>query len=535
MSRFNRRQPVRHSTPIVSAPSVTARTYNQAPGFERDVRSELFLLAVTNFVSQDTAYEKGVARDERFKTLVRLVAVTDPDWLARFLPWLRNEANMRTAALIGAAEFAAEWARVPQPPVRVGVGNPHFTANEKGLGRRTVDAVLVRADEPGEMLGYWRTTYPGRQIPKPIKRGIADAVVRLYNERNTLKYDTASHGFRFGDVLELVHPAPGKAFQKDLFKYLIDRRHGRDEIPASLSLISGNRDLRDEMNGGGIRLTPEILSNTGMTWEDTLSLAGSKVSKKELWEAQIPSMGYMALLRNLRNFDEAGVSDLAAQQVIDKLTNSMEVARSRQFPMRFLTAYRNAPSLRWAYPLEQAMNLSLRNVPSFPGRTLILIDTSGSMHGRFSDNGELMRWDAAALFGLAVAHNCEKATVVSFGAQIKEFPVIAGESLLRSLERFKGGYFFGGGTPTKTAVDTFYQGHDRVLILTDEQADRHSGLGVLDRVPLNKVAITFNLAGYRFGHDVSGSDTRITLGGLSDAAFKLLPLLEKRANGEWPF
>lgn len=533
MSRFNRKQPVRRSTPIVSAPSATARTYNQAPGFERDVKSELFLLAVTNFVSQNTAYENSVARDERFKTLVRQVAVTDPDWLARFLPWLRNEANMRTASLVAAAEFVKARLTLPSLPAYELPG----VSTDRGLTRFTIDRVLQRADEPGEMLGYWMNTYPGTQIPKPMKRGVADAVVRLYNERNTLKYDTASHGIRFGDVLELVHPAPGKAFQKDLFKYLIDRRHGRDEIPESLALIHNNATVRKSVARGELdSMTNALdLGMAGMSWEDTLSLAGSKVSKKELWEAQIPSMGYMALLRNLRNFDEAGVTDLAAQQVIDKLTNPMEVTRSRQFPMRFLTAYRNAPSLRWAYPLEHAMNLSLINVPFFPGRTLILIDTSASMHGRFSDNGELMRWDAAALFGLAVAHNCEKATVVSFGAQIKEFPVVTGESLLRSLERFNGGYFFGGGTPTKAAVDAFYRGHDRVLILTDEQANRHSGLGVLDAVPLNKVAITFNLAGYRFGHDVSGSDSRITLGGLSDAAFKLLPLLEKRANGEWPF
>lgn len=527
MTRFNNSRPVRRSTPIVSAPSATARTFNQAPGFERDAKSELFLLAMNNMVGTDTFYEKAVARDDRFKALVRQVAVTDADWLARFLPWLRNEANMRTASLVAAVEAARAQAAV-------GVAGP-AKFPENATGRKIVDSVLVRADEPGEMLAYLLSTQTGRGLPKPIKRGVADAVLRLYNERNTLKYDTGSHGFRFGDVLELVHASPNKPYQSVLFKHLIDRRHGRDEIPASLSLISGNADLRAEFAQGKMRLTPELLSNTGMTWEDTLSLAGNKVSKKELWEAQIPSMGYMALLRNLRNFDEAGVSDAAAAQVIAKLTNPDEVARSRQLPMRFLSAYRAAPSLRWAYPLEQAMNLSLLNVPDFPGRTLILIDTSGSMDSSFSGDGTLRRWDAAALFGLALAHNCASPTVVSFGRMIREFPQIPGESLLRSLERFKGGFFFGGGTPTKQAIDSFYNGHDRIVVLTDEQANMHAGQGVYDKVPLNRVAITFNLAGYRVGHAASGSDTRITIGGLSDVAFKLLPILEKRANGEWPF
>ena len=51
------------------------------------------------------------------------------------------------------------------------------------------------------------------------------------------------------------------------------------------------------------------LRAAGLTWEDVLSLVGSKVDKAQLWSALAPSMGYMALLRNLRNMDEAGVSD----------------------------------------------------------------------------------------------------------------------------------------------------------------------------------------------------------------------------------
>jgi hypothetical protein len=75
-------------------------------------------------------------------------------------------------------------------------------------GRQIVDSVLQRADEPGEAPAYWTATH-GRALPKPVRRGIADAAARLYNERSLLKYDTASHAFRFGDVLDLTHPSPG--------------------------------------------------------------------------------------------------------------------------------------------------------------------------------------------------------------------------------------------------------------------------------------------------------------------------------------
>ena len=52
---------------------------------------------------------------------------------------------------------------------------------------------------------------------------------------------------------------------------------------------------------------------------------------------------------------------------------------ARQFPIRFLSAFKEAPSLRWAWPLEQALQHSLANVPQLPGRTLVLVDVSGSM------------------------------------------------------------------------------------------------------------------------------------------------------------
>ncbi len=85
-----------------------------------------------------------------------------------------------------------------------------------------IASALIRADEPGELLAYWLATY-GRAIPKPVKRGVADAVVRLYTERSLLKWDSAERSVRFGDVLELTHPEPATAWQGELFRHAIDR------------------------------------------------------------------------------------------------------------------------------------------------------------------------------------------------------------------------------------------------------------------------------------------------------------------------
>jgi TROVE domain len=518
------------SSPVVSERNPSGVTYQGGAGYARAAKGELFLLAVSNLVGEDTFYEAAGARDSRYAELVRRVAIEDPQWTAAFLAWLRGEANLRSAALVGAAEAAKGM----------------LAAGLTG-SRALVASVLRRADEPGELLAYWTARY-GRAIPKPVKRGIADAVTRLYTEYSLLKYDTASKGYRFADVIELVHPTPGadQPGQGDLFRAALERRHHREQVTA-LPMLAANAALRTAARTDpGVLLDAATLRAAGMTWEDVFSLAGRGASYRRgrdvngkgvdagrLWEAVIPSMGYMALLRNLRNFDQAGVSDRVAAEVAARLTDPGQVARSRQLPMRFLSAYRAAPNLRWAYPLEQALRLSLANVPALSGRTLILVDTSGSMNSRFGQDGTLLRWDAAVLFGVALAQRCASATVVSFANGTKVFPLVAGESLLASLQRWQGkGFFLNGGTDTAPSVRAHFARHDRVVVLTDEQAS----YGDVDStVPATTPLITFNLAGYRLGHASSGTGTRVTIGGLTDQAFRVIPLLEAGRNADWPW
>lgn len=535
MAKFNRAgaRPVGLS-PVASELIPSGRTYEGGAGFARDCRSELFLLAVSNMVSEDTFYESGSARDARFVALVRKAAVDYPEWTAGLLRWLRAEANMRTAPLVGAAEMV----------------RARLDAGQHGLSRQVVASVLRRADEPGEMLAYWTSRY-GRTIPKPLKRGIADAVGALYAERALLKYDTDTHAYRFADVCELTHPKPRPArlWQGALFAHALDRRHNRgNPIPEPLSVLRARAALmavrpehrRALLAAPGFDVS---LREAGMTWE---ALAGWLKGPMDAaaWETVIPSMGYMALIRNLRNFDQAGVSDKVAEQVAARLTDPEQVARSRQLPLRFLSAYRAAPSLRWSWPLERAANLSLGNVPKLAGRTLILVDTSTSMERVLSERSGLRRWDAAALFGVALGARCARADVVSFsstarywgdpsGAHTRRFPLRVGESLLSALKRWTDeGFFLGGGTDTDAALMKHFTGHDRVVILTDEQAARGD---VGARLPSNVPLYTWNLAGYKMGHAPSGIANRHAFGGLTDGAFRMIPLLEAGRDGMWPW
>jgi hypothetical protein len=516
MAKFNLK--VRRSRPEADVGPEDILTAEGAPGFAREPRAELFLLGVSNMVGEDMFYEGAADRDARFRELVATVAVTDPDWFARFVPWLRTGAMLRSASVVAALEGAR---------AQVAAGLPG--------SRAIVNAALQRADEPGEALAYWLGRH-GRALPKPVKRGIADAAVRLYHERSLLKYDSERGAVRFGDVIELTHPVARDERQGDLFRHALDRRHQRDNPPpASLTVLAARVELMALPVERRPEITdPEVLGAAGMTWE---ALAGWRqtVMDAAAWEAIIPTMGYLALLRNLRNFDQAGVRDSVAETVAARLSDPREVAASRVLPMRFLSAYNAAPSLRWAYPLEKALQHALGNVPTLDGRTLVLIDTSGSMGAAFSKDGTLRAWEAATVFGLALAARAREATVVSFSHATKVFPAVAGESVLAAVRRFSDrGYFDGGGTETEKAVRAHYDRHDRVVILTDEQAHPHGSADVAAAVPAAVAVYTWNLAGYRVGHAPT-SGNRHTFGGLSDAAFAMIPLIEAGSRGQWPF
>jgi hypothetical protein len=530
--------------PMKTKKNPTTTTYEGALAFQPKLKTELFQLAVSNMVGEKTFYEKADDRDARFAALVRKVAVKDPAWMLGFLRFLRGTANMRTASIVAAAEAVKARLDAKAPSVPAYEVPGHST--DRGIDRVMIDAALQRADEPGELLAYWLANH-GRNVPKPVKRGLGDAATRLYNEYSLMKYDTASHGVRFADVLDLTHPTPATPAQGALFKYALDRRHGRDvDINAeTLPMVWENAIVRERVAEGvtGVLLDSDILKHAGMTWEDALSLAGSKVDKAKLWEAMIPNMGIMALIRNLRNFDEAGVSDVAAAKVISRLIDPEQVEKSRQLPFRFYTAYTAAPSDRWKHALGVALDLACANVPALPGRTLVLIDTSASMTNcTISEKSQVTAAQAAAVLGMVLAKRCG-ADVWGWASGQFKHDLVKGQTAMQGVTSFLARTGEAGhGTDIAGALRLF-KGHDRVFLLSDMQgmgsysygrggySYGSSDMGGL--IPANVPLYTFVLNGYQGTPVATGTPNRHALAGFSDATFKLVPLLELGESPDW--
>ena len=513
-------------SPVKTVAGKTARTHEGGIGFVNDEKGELFRLGVNLFAGgEDKFYESGKNRDNRFADLVSNLAVSDSDWTFNFLKWLRSEGNIRTASILGAMH--AMHARLEK--------------NISGGNRRFAAEIPHRLDEVGEMFAIYASEF-GKPFPQALKRGAGDALGRLANEYSVMKYDTDSHAWRIADILGIAHVSPNSAKQNALFNFAVASRYGNDfKIPAELlPKIDANIKLREKAKKNpSVLLDPDALNAAGMTWEDVLSLAGNTVNKKKLWEALIDAeaIGYMAMLRNLRNFEQAGISKSYVTAVCDKISDPVQVAKSRQFPFRFWSAYKNAKGSQWVHALETALDFSAQNVPVLDGRTDVLIDTSGSMACRVSNKGTIRCDEVAAVFAASLAiKNAGNVDMYMFADRVAEVKTHKGGSVLRTVDEVcRRNGEVGFGTQTTDAVRRTYKNHDRVMIFTDGQSFGSYYGDPSSQVPSDKFVYAWDLAGYKTMDVPSGQGTRHQLGGLTDGTFKMIPLLERGRNAQWPW
>lgn len=564
MSRFNTK-----ATPMVGARSGVQTTGERVTnhegrlGYVRTAKGELFTLAASFMGGDSNFYEKSVDRYDRLVSLVNTDEVqADPVWTFQFVRWLRNDANMRTVAMVVALEYVR--GRLDE-----GESDSFRVLGVPLTNRDIVSIALQRADEPAEVIAYWLAKY-GKTIPKPIKKGVEDAAVRLYNPFSFLKYgESRSSAVSMKDVIRLVHPEPKDINQSALFEYITSedrnatfKKHTQTtklhEIRARQSLMEVPRESRREFLRAD---TTNVLKRAGFTWENLSEWLPGGMDA-EAWEAIIPNMGIMALIRNLRNFDEAGISKEMQRYVRTRIMDPVVVRESKQLPYRWYNAYRNTDSLTYAAALDEALDYSLGNVPKLKGRTLVLVDMSGSMfQGKVSDRSSVTYANVASLFGAVLKiRNPHGVDLYQFGSDYrelsggystmsnrrlfseykpeerwtgvtKEIELRTGGSILRGMEKFQD---MGGTETVQAVVETVKDHHDRVIIVTDEQGYRAPNYSTLP-VPAGKSVYIWNLAGYKAGLIESGKYKLHTFAGLTDSAFQMIPILEAGTSVGWPW
>lgn len=520
--------------PASGPATVTGPTRNKEgrAAYDMDCRTHLYTLAVTRFYGEDSFYEKAPAGAATFESLCRKVTAEDPYWMNMFVPWLRSEAGMRTSSLVAAVQYVL--AGGPEP-------------------RKLVASACMRADEPGEIISYWRSQ-TSAPMPKGLKRGLADAVQRLYTQRAWIKWDSARNDWKFADVLKFVHPKPVDEEQAALFGFILDQAghgDGWDKLDSEKLWLLANTRAIDTMpvdeRRDWLRSQTEDLEGgdpfkgTGYTWERLAGWLPGGMDA-EAWEGIIPQMYYFAMLRNLRNFEKAGIDPMSVNAVRAKLASAEDVRAARVMPLNLWTSYKVSETLSFGNEIQLALTNATDNVPALPGRTCVLVDESGSMRAALARRGkstfwgaaeanEVSRLEAGAVFAAALRLRNKDCKVFAFGTYVAEVP--AHHSMMGSIRKITDMVgTVGHSTNTWGAVAAIQQKFgpfDRWIILTDEQ---HNGFGG-DCVDKDTPVYVCNLASYGNTSVDPREPNRHLLAGLTDKMFDAIPKLEARRDVSW--
>lgn len=417
-------------------------TYEGAPAYRQTSELELVRLVVTFMFGESTFYEGADDRITRMRQLINdLVKQGKADFVAKLGVYTRTQMNMRTVSIAIQVELAHA-----------------LRVNGMSLDvlRNAVTMTISRADEITEMYAYALQVFGSKnKVPQAIKKGVGDSFNK-FDEYQFAKYNRKNE-VKLRDVLRITHARPKNDRQSNIFEAII------------------NDTLK----------TPD-------TWETKISTGGSTT---ENWQAVADNSktGYMALLRNLRNFVDNGV-DLT--NVIRRLTDPQEVRRSKQLPYRFFTAYKELGGAVdsnefWMYSttastkthpqllaaLETAFDLSVQNIPDL-GNTLLIVDTSRSMDSHISGNSNIRMYELAAVYAAAVwsasVTRGHKSMIVAFATNGKVInPGSARTPALQVAKQIiREGKNLGGGTNVHSAWQAAERANligDTIMVFTDMQ------------------------------------------------------------------
>jgi 60 kDa SS-A/Ro ribonucleoprotein len=465
---------------------------------------ELYTAVVTSLLS-NTYYEKA---DDCLTRIQGLIRKNDPQFVAKLAVYAREKMYLRSLPLV----LVTELAKIHQGD---------------NLVSRATNRVVQRADEITELLAYYqlanarKDTKKLNRLSKQIQKGLADAFNK-FDEYQFSKYNRTGTDVKLRDALFLVHPKAKNEIQQVIF----------------------NKIANDTLT-------------TAQTWETTLSAVGQAdfdsendklEAKSQAWEGLILSgkLGYMALLRNLRNIIEANVSQEALNKVCATLSDARAVTNSKQFPFRFLSAYRELKRLnngrvsKVLGALEAAVQHSAVNIRGFDAKTKVVIaaDVSGSMQRVISPKSTVQNFDIGLMLAMLLQNRCENVVTGMFGDTWKIINVPQ-NNILSNVDEFhrregEVGYSTNGHLVIQDLINR-KKVVDKIMIFTDCQLWNSNGGNPISTawnqykaIAPNARLYLFDLAGYgNTPINVLNDNSVFLIAGWSDKVFEILAAIEE--------
>lgn len=459
--------------------------------FKKEPLQMLYELAVGTLFGKSTFYRSSDTLVQNLRTNVRKAVEMDAlDFVANLAIHARGEMSIRTIPIVLVVEFAKALREQ-------GKTYPHM--------RHLVRDVIQRADQINDLYAYSLDVFGDKKnIPMAIKRGVGDAFNK-FGAYAFAKYNRDG-AVKFRDVLRIVHPVAKDIKQGEIFKKLME-----DTLEAPY------------------------------TWEVELSkngqlAAAEKKSSKDLWTELVTSgkVGYMALLRNMRNIVQAGVDTKIVQQyVADVISDPKRVAESKQLTFDFVEAYNIIKPLdtKLATATSKAIDASVSYLPQLGERIWIIIDYSGSMGGDTSEAISTSTLLAAAL--LKAGEKADNLAVTMFGSEATTLHAVDTNNSVLGIQkdllshrkgRISGSTDFHAALKERTKLGFT---PDTIIVFTDGEINRFPYGEMTQLTAGNIVKITVNMHGATSTPMIKQNGW-FTMAGWTPAMFKFIPLMRNK-------
>lgn len=479
--------------------------YEGGEAFVISPELELYSAVVTSSLD-NKFYERD---DERVDRIAKLVAKVDPMFVAQLAVYARTQMYMRSVPLLLLVELAK-------------------VHNGDDLLSRAVEKTVLRADEITELLACYQSRNASKgdtkklaKLSKQIQIGLQRAF-NNFDEYQFAKYNRSDAEVKLRDALFLVHPKAKDEEQQIVFNKIADKNLA-----------------------------------TPYTWETELSALGQTVFESDeqrtdafrmKWEELIDSgkLGYMALLRNLRNLLESNVDYEYIEKVCNDIASPHAVVSAKQFPFRYLSAYREmegiaSPSASLVLSaLEDAVSVSAQNIKGFGRDTKVLLacDVSGSMQHSISPRSKVESYDIGLMLSMLLKNRCSQVISGMFGNIWKVVNLPSDGILANTMTMHRREGEVGYSTNGYLVIDWLIKNNivmDKVMMFTDcqmwdsrgnKKTVRKSWEKYKEIAPDAKLYL-FDLAGYGDAPlDIAEPDVYL-ISGWSDRVFDILDALEK--------
>ena len=464
--------------------------------------------AVCSMALQPKFYETP---KEQIDRIAELVKKCDAEFVAKLAVYARRVMYMRSIPLL----LVVELARIH---------------NGDNLVSRTVEKVVMRVDEIMELLMcyQWRNPQSGikklGKLSNQIRTGL-QAAFNKFDEYQFAKYNRSNIEVKLRDALFIVHPKPKDNAQQQLFDKIVS-----DTL------------------------------ETPCTWETELSALGTEqfesnearsAAFSRKWCELIGSgkVGYMALMRNLRNILQANVDENTLKTVAERISDPYEIERAKQFPFRYLSAYKelknvtslNTPMMLDA--LEKAALVSATNIEGFysDSKVMLACDMSGSMQHAVSANSKTMYYEVGNMLAMLLQSRCEKVITGIFADNWKvvnhSHPSVLGNTCSISSRIGEVGYGTYGGKPLEWLINEKIE-VDKVMFFTDCQFWGESNFGryflglweEYKKISPKAKLYLFDLAGYGHSPIKIPREDVVLVAGWNERVFDMIASIENGSN-----